>query len=63
MTARARGFIISAGGTAWLAGIVVLELMYEESDDSFPIAFPLVALPCRSLGRVGTLVSGAVDRP
>lgn len=41
---RARGFIISAGGMAWLAGIVVLELMYEESDDSFPIAFPLLAL-------------------
>ncbi len=44
MTARVRGFIISAGGVAWLAGIVVLELMYEESDDSFPIAFPLLAL-------------------
>lgn len=29
---------------AWLAGIVVLELMYEGSDDSFPIAFPLLAL-------------------
>ena len=44
MTARVRGFIISAGGIAWLAGIVVLESMYEESDDSFPIAFPLLAL-------------------
>lgn len=44
MTARARGFIISAGGIAWLAGIVVLESVYEESDDSFPIAFPVLAL-------------------
>jgi hypothetical protein len=44
MTARARGFIIAAGGMAWLAGIVVLELMYEGSDDSFPMAFPVLAL-------------------
>jgi hypothetical protein len=44
MTARARGFIISAGGMAWLVGIVVLELMYEGSDDSFPMAFPVLAL-------------------
>lgn len=29
---------------AWLAGIVVLELMYQESDGSFPMAFPLLAL-------------------
>ncbi len=44
MTAGARGFIISAGGLAWLAGIVVLESMYKEPEDSFPIAFPVLAL-------------------
>ena len=29
---------------AWLAGIAVLELTYEGSDDGFPIAFPILAL-------------------
>lgn len=72
---RIRGFIISSGGLAWLTGIVILETMYEESDDSLPQSFLLLALlaglsvawglwsAARSLdrrtARVGTRLVGA----
>jgi hypothetical protein len=44
MTAKARGFIVSAGGLAWLAGIVVVESMYTESDGLLPVTFLVLAL-------------------
>lgn len=39
-----RGFIVASGGLAWLTGIVILETLYEESDESLPQAFLLLAL-------------------
>jgi hypothetical protein len=36
--------IVSTGGLAWLAGVVVLESTYVDSDASLPIAFPVLAL-------------------
>lgn len=44
MTSGLRGLVIAAGGTAWLAGVAVLELTYSESDESFPTLFPVLAL-------------------
>ncbi len=44
MKARRRGLAIALGGVAWLGGVVTLETTYQETNDSFPVAFPLLAL-------------------
>jgi hypothetical protein len=44
VTSKARGLTVSAGGMAWLAGVVVVESTYVDSDASLPIAFPVLAL-------------------
>jgi len=44
MTARTRGLITTAGGVAWLFGILDLETTYVESDDGLPTAFLILAL-------------------
>jgi len=43
MSNRSRGLIVSLGGLAWLAGVVVLEAALDPGDDSLPVAFPILA--------------------
>ncbi len=44
MTEQRRGWLISAGGIAWLVGVFILELMFTDSDDDLPIIFLVLAL-------------------
>ncbi|MGB7861354.1 MAG: hypothetical protein WBM90_12720 [Acidimicrobiia bacterium] len=41
---RVRGWAVSLGGVAWLAGILILELAYDSSQDDLPTSFPILAL-------------------
>lgn len=41
---RARGWAVSLGGVAWLAGVLVLESTYDSSQDDLPTSFPILAL-------------------
>ncbi len=64
MTSGLRGLVIAAGGTAWLAGVAVLELTYSDSDESFPPLFPVLALFAGlSVGWGLWSVARSMDRP
>ncbi len=44
MTNRARGWLISAGGIAWLVGVLVLVTTYTDTDDGLPVIFLVLAV-------------------
>lgn len=44
MLIKARGRAVSLGGLAWIAGVLVLELTYDPSNDDLPISFSILAL-------------------
>lgn len=44
MTQQSRGWLISAGGIAWLVGVLVLETTYTDTDDDLPVIFLVLAL-------------------
>lgn len=39
-----RGWLISAGGIAWLVGVLVVETTYTDTDDDLPVIFLVLAL-------------------
>jgi hypothetical protein len=44
MTEKRRGWLISAGGVAWLIGVLVVEMTYTDTDDDLPLIFLVLAL-------------------